>query len=197
MSRVSLVFLSVCLRECGRVSIVAVVFLRILSLFVVLPAFGIAAEGDAAKEARFLKNTRQLIYEGKRSGEGYFSPDGKRLIFQSEREPGNPFYQIYILDLETGDSRRVSPGIGKTTCSFFQPGTDRVIFASTHEDPEAAEKTSMSSFRFPARRGANHPSPNRGCRSGKMDFPDRARSGKLAASHPAKSIPPRCAFPRR
>src|SRR5262249_24993697 len=56
------------------------------------------------------------------------------------REPGNPFYQIYILDLETGDTTRVSPGRGKTTCAFFQPGTDRVIFASTHDDPEAVKK---------------------------------------------------------
>src|SRR5690349_23340252 len=100
---------------------------------------------DAGQEARFIKNARQLIYEGKRSGEGYFSPDGRQLIFQSEREPGNPFYQIYRLDLESGDITRVSPGLGKTTCSFFQPGTDRVIFASSHEDPEALkeEKTEL------------------------------------------------------
>jgi Tol biopolymer transport system component len=98
-----------------------------------------AAE-EPALEARFITNPRQLILEGRRSGEGYFSPDGKQLIFQSEREPGNPFYQIYILDFETGDTTRVSPGGGKTTCSFFQPGTDRVIFASTHEDPDAAKK---------------------------------------------------------
>jgi hypothetical protein len=32
-------------------------------------------------EARFISNARQLIYEGKRSGEGYFSSDGKMLIF--------------------------------------------------------------------------------------------------------------------
>jgi hypothetical protein len=49
------------------------------------------ATDDSAQEARFLTNTRQLIFEGRRSGEGYFSPDGIRLIFQSEREPGNPF----------------------------------------------------------------------------------------------------------
>ncbi len=97
-----------------------------------------AAEPNA--EAVFLSNTRQLIYDGKRSGEGYFHPDGKRLIFQSEREPENPFYQIYTLDLTTGDSARVSPGIGKTTCAFFQPGTTRVLFASTHLDPQAAQK---------------------------------------------------------
>ena len=38
-------------------------------------------------ETQFLKNVRQLTYEGKRAGEGYFSKDGKALIFQSEREP--------------------------------------------------------------------------------------------------------------
>src|SRR5215470_5636173 len=97
-------------------------------------------DSNAVTEARFLSNTRQLVFEGRRSGEGYFSPDGKALIFQNEREPGNPFYQIYILDLETGDTTRVSPGNGKTTCAFFQPGTDRVIFASTHEDSEAVKK---------------------------------------------------------
>ena len=47
-----------------------------------------------ATKARFITNTRQLIFEGKRSGEGYFSADGKKMIFQSEREEGNPFYQM-------------------------------------------------------------------------------------------------------
>lgn len=94
----------------------------------------------AQTEVQFLKNARQLTYEGKRSGEGYFHPDGKLLIFQSERDEQNPFYQIYLLDLLSGESARVSPGIGKTTCSFFQPGTSRVMFASTHHDPEAAAK---------------------------------------------------------
>lgn len=100
---------------------------------------GLAAD-DSAQEKRFLSNPRQLVFEGKRSGEGYFSPDGKKLIFQSERETENPFYQQYILDLESGETTRVSPGKGKTTCGFFQPGTDRVLFASTHADPEALAK---------------------------------------------------------
>jgi len=99
-----------------------------------------AADIEAGGEARFLSNVRQLTFEGRRSGEGYFSPDGKALIFQSEREAGNPFYQIYILDLASGGSHRVSPGTGKTTCAFFRPGTDEVLFASTHLDPEAKAK---------------------------------------------------------
>src|SRR2546430_10579606 len=97
-------------------------------------------ETNAPGEAQFLSNIRQLTFEGRRNGEAYFSPDGKALIFQSEREPGNPFYQIYILDLETGDSHRVSPGSGKTTCAFFRPNSDEVLFASTHLDSEATAK---------------------------------------------------------
>jgi len=89
------------------------------------------------QERDFLSRVRRLTVEGKRAGEGYWSPDGKRLVFQSEREPGNPFYQIYVLDLATGDTKRVSPGIGKTTCAFFRPGTDEIEFASTHADPNS------------------------------------------------------------
>ncbi|WP_462320429.1 M28 family peptidase [Halochromatium sp.] len=99
------------------------------------------AEGQAASnEARLLSNTRQLIFEGRRSGEGYFSADGRTMIFQSEREPGNPFYQIYLLDLETGDTKRVSTGTGKTTCAWIHPDGQRVLFSSTHLDPAARDK---------------------------------------------------------
>jgi Tol biopolymer transport system component len=111
---------------------------RLLPIFALLSATAIA--DDAAQESRFLTNPRQLIFEGKRSGEGYFHPDGNLLIFQSEREEGNPFYQMYLLDLLSGETARVSPGTGKTTCGFFQPGTIRVLYASTHADPESMAK---------------------------------------------------------
>ncbi len=100
-----------------------------------LPA---AAAGP--EEAALLANVRQLTFEGRRAGEGYFSRDGTQLIFQSEREPGNPFYQIYLMDLETGDTRRLSPGTGKTTCAWVHPDGDKALFASTHLDPEAVAK---------------------------------------------------------
>ena len=99
-----------------------------------------APAGAAANQEReFLSRVRRLTVEGKRAGEGYWSPDGKRLVFQSEREPGNPFYQIYVLDFATGDTKRISPGMGKTTCAFFRPGTDQILFASTHHDPKSKQ----------------------------------------------------------
>jgi Tol biopolymer transport system component len=94
----------------------------------------------AQTEADFLSNVRQLTFEGKRAGEGYFSADGSKMVFQSEREPGNPFYQIYLMDLETGDQERISPGAGKTTCAWIHPDGKRVLFASTHLDPESKAK---------------------------------------------------------
>lgn len=91
-------------------------------------------------EERYVGNIRQLTVAGRRSGEGYFSSNGDAMVFQSERERDNPFYQIYFLDLESGDSHRVSPGYGKATCSFLRPGSDDVLFASTHLDPSARSK---------------------------------------------------------
>jgi Tol biopolymer transport system component len=94
---------------------------------------------SAYQERDFLTRVRRLTIEGKRAGEGYWSPDGKRLVFQSEREAGNPFYQIYVLDLSTGDTKRISNGLGKTTCAFFRPGSDEIEFASTHADPKSKQ----------------------------------------------------------
>ena len=99
----------------------------------------VPGQGPDRQERDFLTRVRRLTVEGRRAGEGYWSPDGRRLVFQSEREPGNPFYQIYTLDLESGDTQRISPGLGKTTCAFFRPGADEIAFASTHADPTSRE----------------------------------------------------------
>lgn len=95
---------------------------------------------DTDYEKELLPNTKQLITNGLRSGEGYFSADGSQLIFQSELPGSNPFYQIYVRDLATGATNRVSPGTGLTTCSWIHPTADLVMFSSTHEDPQALAK---------------------------------------------------------
>src|SRR5262245_4943014 len=90
------------------------------------------------KEAVYLKNVRQVTTTFARAGEGYFAPDGRKIIFQAEeKDTGNPFYQIFVMDLGTKAFRRVSPGVGKTTCAYFAPNGRKIIFASSHRDPEA------------------------------------------------------------
>ncbi|MEZ4724325.1 MAG: M28 family peptidase [Candidatus Kapaibacterium sp.] len=106
-----------------------------------LALFSIGLAAKDLKETDFLSNSRQLIYEGARSGEGYFSQDGRYLIFQSERIDDNPFYQIFMLDFETGDINQISNGTGKTTCAFIQNSNKgKVLYSSTHLDPQAKDK---------------------------------------------------------
>src|SRR5438552_2012535 len=96
------------------------------------------ADDWAKLESQYLKNIRQVTFERDfaRAGEGYFSPDKRSIIFQAEEKTENPFYQIFVMDLDKGSFRRVSPGVGKTTCGYFHPDGKKIIFASSHRDPD-------------------------------------------------------------
>ncbi|MEQ9410821.1 MAG: M28 family peptidase [Fuerstiella sp.] len=98
------------------------------------------ASAAAKLENRLISRTRQLTYEGRRAGEGYFSADGRQMVFQSERYEGNPFFQIYLLNLDSGATRQISPGHGKTTCAWIHPDGTKVLYASTQDDPDAVQE---------------------------------------------------------
>ena len=78
-----------------------------------------------------LANLRMLTHAGQ-NAEAYFSPDGKRLIFQSTWPGINECDQQYIMDVAGRGTRRVSNGQGRTTCGYFLPGNKRVLYSSTH-----------------------------------------------------------------
>ncbi len=75
-------------------------------------------------------NVRQLTFGGQ-NAEAYFSSDGKKLIFQSTREPFK-CDQIYTMNIDGSDVKLLSGGVGRTTCSFFFPDQKHFIYASTH-----------------------------------------------------------------
>ncbi|MFT3773334.1 MAG: hypothetical protein QM820_48765 [Minicystis sp.] len=80
---------------------------------------------------RHLTEVRQLTFGDGENAEAYWSPDGKKLIFQSTRE-GRACDQIYVMDLGTGDIKRVSTGGGRTTCGYFVfPSGDKLLYSST------------------------------------------------------------------
>ena len=87
------------------------------------------AAGDSGQE-RHLTNIRQLTNGGE-NAEAYFSPDGSRLIFQSTRE-GVPCDQIFTMKIDGSDLKRISDGTGRTTCGYYYPDNQHVVFASTH-----------------------------------------------------------------
>jgi len=82
-----------------------------------------------------LTNLRMLT-DGGENAEAYFSGDDQKLIFQSHRPPDTECDQIFTLDLRTGAEKRVSNGKGRTTCSYFYPYQDRILYASTFASNE-------------------------------------------------------------
>ena len=77
-----------------------------------------------------LSNVRQLTSGGE-NAEAYWAFDGSQLIYQA-RKPGAECDQIYVLDPESGDTRMVSTGEGRTTCSYFYPSGNEILYSSTH-----------------------------------------------------------------
>ena len=100
---------------------------------VVLTADRGQKSGEPAWKAKetHLRNVRQLTSGGE-NAEAYFSPDGKRLVFQSTAASGG-CDQIYSMAIDGSDRRLVSTGKGRTTCGYFVPAGDAFIYASTHE----------------------------------------------------------------
>lgn len=99
----------------------------------------ITIHADAQNSERHLKNVRQLTYGGD-NAEAYFSPDGKRLAFQSNyKQWMHQCDQIHVMDIDRAASDSlyrpplVSTGLGRTTCSYFMPDNMSILYASTHE----------------------------------------------------------------
>ncbi len=99
-----------------------------------------AAVGRGAEsvEGKYLSNVRQVTSGFVKAGEGYFSPDGKTIVYQAVPQ-GYPFYQIYTQPLAGGTPKLVSTGRGRTTCSYFSPDGKHLIFASSHLDPQLSQ----------------------------------------------------------
>jgi Tol biopolymer transport system component len=82
-----------------------------------------------AREVNF-RNVKQLTFGGE-NAEAYFSLDGQEIIFQSTRPP-HRCDQIFTMKSDGSDVKMISTGRGRTTCGYFIPGGNRVIYASTH-----------------------------------------------------------------
>lgn len=86
---------------------------------------------------KHFKSLTQLTFGGD-NAEAYWSFDDSKLVFQVT----NPAWedecdQIYYFNWQTDNLKEnkplmVSTGFGRTTCSYFLPGNNKVVYASTH-----------------------------------------------------------------
>src|SRR3954453_13130481 len=86
----------------------------------------------------FFSNIKQLT-SGGQNAEAYWSPDGKRLIFQSSRGDLQCDQQ-FIMNADGSDQHMVSTGKGVTACGYFLPDGKHILYASTHEAGESCPK---------------------------------------------------------
>ena len=119
----------------------------VLALLSVSAAVFVVAQGQMADSAqkpassltfpgeKHLRNVRQLT-SGGQNAEAYFSADDQQLIFQ--HQGGDvPCDQIYTIPVNAPEGtiptpKLVSTGKGRTTCSYFYPAGNRILFSSTH-----------------------------------------------------------------
>ncbi|ACY17526.1 M20/M25/M40 family metallo-hydrolase [Haliangium ochraceum] len=85
------------------------------------------------------------LTDGGENAEAYWSFDGDELIFQSKRPPYECDQIMRMPADGSAEPRVVSTGKGRTTCAYFLPGDDDIVYSSTHElGPECPPEADMS-----------------------------------------------------
>ncbi len=125
-------------------------YLPLLAIFLLFLLPGCRKAESKAPETKtpfedlHMKSLTQLTFDGD-NGEAYFNSDGTKLIFQSNRG-GEACDKIWIMNIDGSDKHMVSPSHGAHTCSFFFPGGEKIVFASTsHLEVDCPPKPQVSS----------------------------------------------------
>jgi hypothetical protein len=88
-------------------------------------------------EEQHFKSLTQLTRGGD-NAEAYWSFDDRKLVFQATNEAwGAPCDRIYAMEAQKPLSENeiptlISTGFGRTTCSYFMPGNQEILYAGTH-----------------------------------------------------------------
>ena len=87
-------------------------------------------------EEKHLKNVRQITFGGD-NAEAYWKFDGSGFVFQATNNVWDAACdQIFIADtgvvFKSDVPKRISTGLGRTTCAYYLPGDSTILYASTH-----------------------------------------------------------------
>lgn len=112
---------------------------RIISISLLLLFFQYVFAQSESENYKFdgekrLRNIKMLTEFGE-NAEAYFSFDGKKLTYQSN-DDSLQCDQIFIMNVDGSDKHMVSTGKGRTTCSYFYPDGEKILYSSTHHFDE-------------------------------------------------------------
>lgn len=82
-------------------------------------------------EGEFMRNLRQITNGGE-NAEAYYNWNFDKLIFQSTRPGITECDQIFTMNIDGSDTIMRSTGLGRTTCSYYFPNNQDILYGSTH-----------------------------------------------------------------
>ncbi len=91
---------------------------------------------EAEPDETRLANLQMLTFAGE-NAEAYWNPAADELIFQATRPGLTECDQIFTMDDRGRNLQLVSTGEGRTTCAYFFPEGDRILYSSTHAENPA------------------------------------------------------------
>jgi dipeptidyl aminopeptidase/acylaminoacyl peptidase len=133
-------------------------------LVLLLAAFLLAAAAPAGAQGRFQSAD---LYQLRSVGDVQLSPDGTRVAYsvQNADRPGRPYSQVWIMDLKTGESRRLGDEKDAASGPRWSPDGQWIAFFGREDDEGGLmiAKADGSNVTFVAPvRGTNHPLPSSG-----------------------------------
>ena len=98
-------------------------------------------------EETHFKSMRQITFGGD-NAEAYWSFDDKQLVFQSNNSKwGVGCDQMFLMNANENFKDQIPPmistGKGRTTCAYFLPDNNHIVYASTHLGGEDCPETPL------------------------------------------------------
>ena len=89
-----------------------------------------AADHLIVENERHLASIRQITFGGQ-NAEAYWSTDDEWIMFQATPREASCDQQ-FTMRPDGSDLSLVSTGTGRTTCGYFFPGNEKIVYGSTH-----------------------------------------------------------------
>jgi len=108
-----------------------ILLIKITLISFFLSAISFSQSTDFIFEGENRIHNLRMLTDGGENAEAYLSFEEQKLIYQATVGEMK-CDQIYTMNLDGSDKQLVSTGNGRTTCAYFLPGDERIIYSSTH-----------------------------------------------------------------
>ena len=108
-----------------------ILLIKITLISFFLSAISFSQSADFIFEGENRIDNLRILTDGGENAEAYLSFEEQKLIYQATVGEMK-CDQIYTMNLDGSDKQLVSTGNGRTTCAYFLPGDERIIYSSTH-----------------------------------------------------------------